>query len=60
MVGTNSFGALESADEILDNLVPFTISVHVKEFAVERMEFLMGCLSWQANRAGVATAGKNV
>jgi sugar phosphate isomerase/epimerase len=39
---TNSFGALESADEILDNLVPFTISVHVKEFAVERMEFLMG------------------
>jgi sugar phosphate isomerase/epimerase len=39
---TNSFGALESADEILDNLVPFTISVHVKEFAVVRMEFLMG------------------
>jgi 3-oxoisoapionate decarboxylase len=39
---TNSFGALESADEILGNLVPFTISVHVKEFAVERMEFLMG------------------
>ena len=23
-------------------MVPFTISVHVKEFAVERMEFLMG------------------
>jgi 3-oxoisoapionate decarboxylase len=39
---TNSFGALESADEILRNLVPFTISVHVKEFAVERLEFLMG------------------
>jgi sugar phosphate isomerase/epimerase len=39
---TNSFGALESADEILSNLVPFTISVHIKEFAVERLEFLMG------------------
>jgi sugar phosphate isomerase/epimerase len=39
---TNSFGALESADEILHNLVPFTISVHLKEFAVERLEFLMG------------------
>jgi 3-oxoisoapionate decarboxylase len=39
---TNSFGALESADEILANLLPFTISVHVKEFAVERLEYLMG------------------
>jgi sugar phosphate isomerase/epimerase len=39
---TNSFGALESADEILRNLVPLTISVHLKEFAVERLEFLMG------------------
>lgn len=39
---TNSFGALESADEILRNLVPYTISVHLKEFAVERLEFLMG------------------
>jgi sugar phosphate isomerase/epimerase len=39
---TNSFGALESADEILRNLVSYTISVHLKEFAVERLEFLMG------------------
>jgi len=39
---TNSLGALESADEILGNLVPFTISVHLKEFAVERLEYLMG------------------
>jgi 3-oxoisoapionate decarboxylase len=39
---TNSFDALESADEILRSLVPFTISVHLKEFAVERLEFLMG------------------
>lgn len=39
---TNSFGALESADEILRNLVPCTISVHLKEFAIERLEFLMG------------------
>jgi sugar phosphate isomerase/epimerase len=39
---TNSFGALESADEILRNLVHYTISVHLKEFVVERLEFLMG------------------
>ena len=39
---TNSYGALENTDEILGNLVPFTISVHLKEFAVERLDFLMG------------------
>jgi len=39
---TNSFGALESVGEILRNLVPYTISVHLKDFAVERLEFLMG------------------
>lgn len=39
---TNSFAAMESADEILSNLAPFTISVHLKEFTVERLEFLMG------------------
>jgi 3-oxoisoapionate decarboxylase len=39
---TNSFAAMESADEILGNLAPFTISVHLKEFTVERLEFLMG------------------
>jgi 3-oxoisoapionate decarboxylase len=39
---TNSFAAMESADEILENLAPFTISVHLKEFTVERLEFLMG------------------
>ena len=39
---TNSFAAMESADEILSNLAPFTISVHLKEFTVERLDFLMG------------------
>jgi 3-oxoisoapionate decarboxylase len=39
---TNSFAAMESADEILENLAPFTISVHLKEFTVERLEYLMG------------------
>jgi sugar phosphate isomerase/epimerase len=39
---TNSFAAMESADEILGNLAPFTISVHLKEFTVERLEYLMG------------------
>ena len=39
---TNSFAAMESADEILENLAPFTISVHLKELTVERLEYLMG------------------
>lgn len=39
---TNSFAAMESADEILRNLAPFTISVHLKDFTVERLEYLMG------------------
>ncbi len=39
---TNSFAAMESADEILENLAPSTISVHLKEFTVERLEYLMG------------------
>jgi sugar phosphate isomerase/epimerase len=39
---TNSFAAMESAEEILQNLAPFTISVHLKEFTVERLEYLMG------------------
>jgi 3-oxoisoapionate decarboxylase len=39
---TNSFGALESAEEILDNLAPLTINVHLKDFAIERTNYLMG------------------
>jgi 3-oxoisoapionate decarboxylase len=39
---TNSFGALESCDEILDALVPLTMNLHLKEFVVERTQHLMG------------------
>jgi 3-oxoisoapionate decarboxylase len=39
---TNSFGALESADGILDALAPLTINVHLKEFTIERIAYLMG------------------
>jgi sugar phosphate isomerase/epimerase len=39
---TNSFGALESAEEILDALVPLTLNVHLKEFTIERIAYLMG------------------
>ena len=47
---TNSFAAMESADEILENLAPFTISVHLKEFTVERLEYLDGLrISWKTN-----------
>jgi len=39
---TNSFGALESADAILDHLAELTINIHLKEFVVERLPHLMG------------------
>ena len=39
---TNSLGALESPDQILDHLAPLTINLHVKEFSVQRMDYLMG------------------
>lgn len=39
---TNSFGALENKEEILRNLSSHAISVHLKDFAVERIEHLMG------------------
>jgi len=39
---SNSLGALESKDAILDSLVPLTINVHVKDISVERLPYLMG------------------
>jgi sugar phosphate isomerase/epimerase len=39
---TNSFGALESAEQMLNNLAPLTINLHLKEFTVERLDHLMG------------------
>jgi hypothetical protein len=57
---TNIFGALEK-DEILHNVAPFTISVHLKEFAVERLGFLMGvCIPWQTDRSRDAAAQENL
>jgi sugar phosphate isomerase/epimerase len=38
----NSLGALESTDQILDNLAPLTINFHLKDFTIERLEHLMG------------------
>ena len=39
---SNSLGALESKDAILDALVPLTINLHVKDISVERLPYLMG------------------
>ena len=39
---TNSFGALENKEQILQHLAAHAINVHLKDFAVERIEFLMG------------------
>jgi 3-oxoisoapionate decarboxylase len=38
----NSLGALESTDQILDNLAPLTINLHLKDFTIQRLEHLMG------------------
>jgi 3-oxoisoapionate decarboxylase len=39
---TNSFGALENKEEILCHLAAHAINVHLKDFAIERIEYLMG------------------
>jgi sugar phosphate isomerase/epimerase len=39
---TNSFGALENKEEILRHLAAHAINVHLKDFAIERIEYLMG------------------
>jgi 3-oxoisoapionate decarboxylase len=39
---TNSFAAWESVDQILKNLAPGTINVHLKDFTIERTNHLMG------------------
>jgi 3-oxoisoapionate decarboxylase len=38
----NSLGALESIDQILDNLAALTINLHLKDFTIERLDHLMG------------------
>jgi sugar phosphate isomerase/epimerase len=38
----NSFAAWESVEQILGNLAPGTINVHLKDFAIERTNHLMG------------------
>ena len=39
---TNSYGALENTGEILDNLAPLAVNLHLKEFVIERLPHLMG------------------
>ena len=39
---TNSFGALENKEEILGHLAAHAINLHLKDFAIERIEHLMG------------------
>jgi sugar phosphate isomerase/epimerase len=38
----NSFGALEGPVVVVEKLAPFTVNVHVKDFAVRRAEHMMG------------------
>ncbi len=38
----NSFGALESPELVVDTLGPWTVNLHLKDFAVERFDHMMG------------------
>lgn len=38
----NSFGALESPDRVIAALAPYTVNVHIKDFAVRRLDHQMG------------------
>ena len=38
----NSFGAMESTEDVMRVLAPHVINVHVKDFAIERIDTMMG------------------
>jgi sugar phosphate isomerase/epimerase len=38
----NSFGALETPADVVKNLGPFTVNLHVKDFAIDRVPQMMG------------------
>ena len=58
---TNSFAAMESADEILENLAPFTISVHLEGVHCRAARISDGiCISRQTDRPGRASAHEDL
>jgi sugar phosphate isomerase/epimerase len=38
----NSFGAMETIGDVVQILAPYVINVHIKDFAIERIETMMG------------------
>jgi len=38
----NSFGALEGPETVVETLGPWTVNLHVKDFAIERVSHAMG------------------
>lgn len=38
----NSFGSLESVDQVLENLLPYTVNLHLKDFDIKRIDHQMG------------------
>ncbi|WP_373229339.1 sugar phosphate isomerase/epimerase family protein [Cohnella sp.] len=38
----NSFGALESPDFVIDQLLPYMVNLHVKDFDIQRIDHQMG------------------
>ena len=38
----NNFGALESPSQVLSELAPFVVNLHIKEFQIQRVPYMMG------------------
>ncbi|UCB45237.1 MAG: sugar phosphate isomerase/epimerase [Spirochaetota bacterium] len=38
----NSFAALESPEDVVKNLAPYTINIHIKDFDIERADHMLG------------------
>lgn len=38
----NSFGALEGPKQVIDNLAPYIVNVHFKDFEINRVDHMMG------------------
>ena len=38
----NSFGALECPEKVINQLLPYTINIHIKDFVIKRKDHMMG------------------
>lgn len=38
----NSFGALEAPDRVIEDLIPYIVNLHIKDFDIQRIDHQMG------------------